>query len=83
MNKRRLSKGDLCRIFGLYSRSSGIVYYQTLRNDYFTDEDLEALGITRKRYNNIKGSRQFSFAESRRIIEYFKIESYEIDQIES
>lgn len=70
---RVLTKGQLCEIFGLKSRSrtGQRYYYKKLRSDYFTDAALNELNIPLSRYKKVNGN--FTFAETKRIIEYFKI----------
>lgn len=74
---RVLTKADLCRIFGLYSARSGNTYPKRLRQIYFTDSALDSLNISVERYRSAK---TFTYEESQRIIEHFKIESYEIQE---
>lgn len=80
MCKRILTKADLCIIFGEYSRTSSLKYTGKLRQIYFTDEALEQMNITLDRFNQIRGGRSFSYAESQRIIEYFQINKEELNE---
>lgn len=80
MYLRVLSKADLCRIFGLYSLKSGRTYPKKLRSVYFTDAALESLNIPFERYQSVVGLATFTYPESQRIIEYFKIEACELEQ---
>ena len=78
MNKRRLSKGDLCRILGYYSPRSGLCYYQNLKKDLVTPEFLKALNIQECQYNEI---RVFTPQQSLTIIEFLKITEDELQEI--
>ena len=71
---KTLTKGELCRIFGLYSQTSGRCYYTRLRQRFFTDEALKKLGLTREDYK----VRTFSFDQTQAIIKHFKIQRDEI-----
>ena len=67
----------LCQVFGLRSRR-GACYYAQLRKNYFSSESLKLLNITPERYNAIKGMANFTWEESERIINHFKITSDEL-----
>ena len=72
MKKRLVSKKALGYVFGLVS-PGGIIYYKSLREFYFTDDTLKHLGISKERYEQIKGKKTFTFEESEKIIQYFGI----------
>lgn len=82
MKVRLLDKATLCIIFGEYSKSSFTYYYTNLRQRYFTDEVLSDLGISIERYRSVIGGNYFTFAESKRIIEYFDITEDELQEFD-
>lgn len=79
---RLLNKASLCYIFGEYTRGSNKPYYSKLRQFYFTDEVLQELNISEDRYNEVNGGHSFTFSESIRIIQYFKISLDELSIID-
>ena len=70
----QLTKGKLCEIFGLRS-PKGKKYYRKLREHIFTDEVLEELRLTVEDYKR----RQFTYAQTQRIIQKFDIQAHEIE----
>lgn len=76
--KRTLTKGELCVIFGIYSRSSGKPYYHRLRELYFTEKALEEMDISLEEYRQTNAA--FTFDQTKRIIEYFDIKPEEIPE---
>ena len=72
---KTISKGELCRVFGLFSQRTGRCYYSRLRKRFFTDEALKNMGISAEEYR----VPTFSFEHTQIIIEYFKIEAHEIE----
>ncbi len=67
---RTLTKGELCKKLNLYSVRTGRNYYHVLQKQYFTDEVLKKLNISRKTYSRIK---VFDVSQSQIITELFKI----------
>lgn len=65
-----LSKGELCDRLGLVSARSGRRYYASLTKQYFTDEILQKLGMTRDQYRR---TRVFSAAQSQKLIQLFDL----------
>jgi len=78
MSVLRLSKGDLCVIMGLYSRSSGRRYYHRLRTEVFTDEALSQLGIDQDDYARI---RVFNPLQTKKIVELYGIEKEQMEDL--
>ncbi|NOT36434.1 MAG: hypothetical protein HOP11_03540 [Saprospiraceae bacterium] len=76
---QRLSKKDLCTIFGLVSRS-GWINYPELRRGYFTNPILKKLGITPGEYKLI---RRFDMRQSLVIVNLLGISAEEISVLYS
>lgn len=75
--RRLMTKGDLCEIFGFVSKSSGEKYYGQLRKMILTDEVLEQIGIDPERYEEITGRMTFNYLETKKIVDFFKIDPAE------
>lgn len=61
-----LNKKDLAIILNC-TAPSGRIYYHRLKRWYFTDDILEKIGITKERYDSLKGGKPFSVEESKNI----------------
>jgi len=77
--KKLLSKSDLCRIYGYYSRRSGKCYTHRLREKVLTDEVLHRVGIDPNEYAKI---RIFTALQTQRLIRELKIEKNEMEDLE-
>lgn len=67
---RLLTKGELCKILGLSSVKSGRLYYDRLGTQYFTDEILRKLKISREKYRRMK---VFNAVQTQQIMQFFRI----------
>lgn len=72
---RRISKKELAVIFRFFSPGSGRTKTTRLRSEVFTDLVLQELGIAPDVYRR---RRVFPPAETKKIIEYFKIDENEL-----
>lgn len=73
--KKLLTKGELCEIFGLVSTHSGRKYYQRLRKFVLTDDILKSAGISIEQYHQ---KRVFTADQSQRLRYLLKIEEHEL-----
>lgn len=80
MCKRVLTKTQLCDIFELCSMD-GRRYYHRLRSDFFTDDALSRMGITAEEYNQATRGKPFTYDQTTRIINYFKITEDELKEL--
>jgi hypothetical protein len=55
------------------------MYYKKLRRQYFTDDILERIQITVTEYENLRGGKPFTFAQTCAIIQAFSIEAEELE----
>lgn len=78
---RTFTKQQLCIVFGLHSKTYKTYYYKRLREEYFTNEVLEQIGMTREDYNQVYRNRHFTFMQSKRIIDIFQIEKEELEEL--
>lgn len=76
--RKLLTKKELARIFGLISPSGKTIYYKKLRQTVFTDEQLAVIGISSEEYDQLRGGRPFSWAQSCAIIQTLEISSEEL-----
>jgi hypothetical protein len=67
---RLITKGELCRVLGLQSVKSGRLYYHQLNTQYFTDEILRKLKLTRSKYRRMK---VFNAVQTQEIMKLFRI----------
>lgn len=70
---RTITKKELCSIFGLISPSGRTIYYNKLRDLYFTPAVLDRLGITQAQYNALQGGKPFSYRHTKAILAEFDI----------
>jgi hypothetical protein len=72
--KRLLTKGDLCKVFGLISVRSNRCYYNRLRKFVLTDEILDAAGVDKQKYSK---NHVFTADQSQRLRSLLEIDEYE------
>ncbi len=72
--KKLLTKGDLCKIYGLFSARSNRCYYNRLRKFVLTDEILEAAGVDKQKYSK---NHVFTADQSQRLRSLLEIDEYE------
>lgn len=72
--KKLLTKGDLCKIYGLISARSNRCYYNRLRKFVLTDEILEAAGVDKQKYSK---NHVFTADQSQRLRSLLEIDEYE------
>lgn len=73
--KKLLTKGDLCKIFGLISIHSNRCYYNRLRRFVLTDQILEQAGIDKQHYSK---NHVFTADQSQRLRTLLKIDEHEL-----
>lgn len=73
--KRLLTKGDLCKVFGLISARSNRCYYNRLRKFVLTDEILEQAGIDKQKYSK---NHVFTADQSQRLRNLLNIDEHEM-----
>lgn len=64
MNKRML-----CEMLGAVS-PKGQAYYSKLRSQYIDDDVLSEIGMSKDRWNEVRGGKHFTVAETRKILWY-------------
>lgn len=74
-SKKLLTKGDLCRIYGLISARSNRYYYNRLRKVVLTDEIMEGAGIDKEKYSK---THVFTANQSDRLRRLLNIEEHEM-----
>lgn len=75
INKKLLTKGDLCRIFGLISSGNNRYYYNRLRKFVLTDEILDQAGVDKEKYSKI---RVFTAKQSNMLFKLLDIDEHDI-----
>lgn len=78
---RTLTKTQLCYIFDLCNATGSRCYYSRLRIDFFNDKALSEMGISLEDYERATRGRPFSYMQTRKIVDYFKISREELDAV--